>query len=110
MLKKENRLTKKKDFELIFNKGKTFFSNLIIIKTIPNNLKINRYGIIVGKKVSKKAVIRNLIKRRIREIINNNLLNITNNKDIIIISLAPIKNSSYDAINKALFFCFNKIK
>jgi ribonuclease P protein component len=110
MLKKENRLTKKKDFEKVFKNGKFLFSKIVGIKVLKNDLNINRYGILVGKKVSKKAVDRNLVKRRIREIIRKDCLNITNSKDIIILTLPLINNSNYDAIRKALFFCLKRVR
>lgn len=109
MLKKENRLKKKKDFENVFKNGKSVFSKILGVKFVDNNLDKNRYGVLVGKKVSKKAVERNLVKRRIREIIRKDCLNITNNKDIIILTLPEILKSDYDAIKKALFFCLKKI-
>ncbi len=69
MLKKENRLTKKKDFESLFEKGKGIKQDSLYLKYKKNNLKKSRVSIIVGKNYSKKAVERNKIKRRIREII-----------------------------------------
>ena len=38
MLPKINRIKKKKDFEIIFKKGKSFKNNLFILKFIKNNL------------------------------------------------------------------------
>lgn len=73
MLPKENRLKKKKDFENVFKRGKGVKENFLFFKWTNNNLKESRFGFVVGKKFSKKAVVRNRIKRRIREVVRINL-------------------------------------
>jgi len=70
MLAKENRLKKEKDFERVFKSGRGYKKGFLYIKLVPNGLKSNRYGIAVGKNLSKKAVDRNKIKRRLRRIIS----------------------------------------
>lgn len=73
MLLKENRLRKKRDFDLVFKKGKVFKEDFLVLKIAKNNLNKSRFGFIVSQKVSKKAVLRNKIKRKLREIIRLNL-------------------------------------
>lgn len=58
------RLKKEKDFSLIFNKGKRYYSASLTVVILPSNC------IKVGYAVSKKhggSVIRNRIKRLLRE-------------------------------------------
>jgi len=85
MLPKEHRLKKEKDFELLFKKGRGVFDNFVGIKFLDNNLSISRFGFVVGVKVSKKAVKRNLVKRRLREVTKNKLKEIKPGFDIILI-------------------------
>ncbi len=73
MLGKENRLRRKKDFEEIFKKGRSFKESFLVLKILKNNLKVSRFGFVVSQKVSKKAVVRNKIKRRLREIVGLNI-------------------------------------
>ena len=73
MLLKGNRLKNKKDFERIFKQGKGFKQDFLFLKIIENNLEKTRFGFIVSKKISKKAVTRNKIKRQLREIIRHKL-------------------------------------
>lgn len=68
MLSKKNRITEEKDFDRIFKKGKSFKENFLILKIIPNSLQINRFAFIISKKVSKSAIVRNKIKRQLREL------------------------------------------
>lgn len=84
MLPKNNRLTKIRDFNLLFKHGVYVSGRLLDLKLLrldkilnylpkkedPQNFtKQLLIGISVGIKISKKAVIRNKIKRQIREIL-----------------------------------------
>ena len=72
MIKKENRLNKKKDIENVFKNGKSFYSDSIGIKILKNSLLKNRFCIIISAKISKKSVDRQKIRRRIKYIILTN--------------------------------------
>lgn len=102
MLLKKNRLTKKKDFEAVFKNGKTFKQGFLVIKIAKNNLGINRFGFIVSQKISKKANVRNKVKRRLREVVRLEIKN--NNKkegiDAIFISLSGIEKKSFSEIKE----------
>ncbi len=100
MFKKKYRLTKQKDFDKIFKTGYSSFDKIMGVKVIRNGLKYNRFGVIVGKKISNKAVIRNKIKRRIRETLK--IYNIQKSFDIIIIALPAIKDKNYQDIHISL--------
>jgi len=108
MLKKENRLKKKKDFDSIYKKGKTIAGKLVFLKILKNNLDINRFGFVVSKKISKKAVIRNKIKRRLREIIKKEI--IKKGFDIIINTNLEILNKDYNKIRLEIRNLFKKAK
>lgn len=84
MLPYANRLTKKEDYEAVYRKGKPLFCDNIMLKVLGNTLGRARVGVVVGVKFSKKAVRRNRIKRQIRQIIQNKLLEIRPDVDIAI--------------------------
>ncbi|MCD6471195.1 ribonuclease P protein component, partial [bacterium] len=73
MLSKRYRLRKKGDFERLSKFGKKFYTKEIGLKYIKNNLQISRFGVVVSLKISKKAVVRNKLKRRILDIIKKNI-------------------------------------
>ncbi len=60
-------------FKEIFSKGKNFHSDLIFLKIADITDKNPCFTFVVPKKTVKKAVIRNKIKRRARDIIYKNL-------------------------------------
>ncbi len=59
-------LTKRRDFETVFKEGVTLSSQYLVIYARPNELNCNRLGLSVSKKIG-NAVIRNRIKRLLRE-------------------------------------------
>ena len=91
MLPKENRLKKKKDFEEVFEKGKGYKEDFVYLKIRKNKLKLSRFGFIVSKKFSKKAVVRNKIKRKLRESIRTKLPRIKKGIDGVITIIPGLK-------------------
>ena len=69
MLKKINRIGRKKEFLEIKNKGKIINSPLFGAATFVDESKEVKFGFVISKKISKKAVDRNKIKRRMCEIL-----------------------------------------
>jgi len=67
MLKPANRLKDKQLFNKILKIGRYQSGQFTVIKFLPQADKL-LIGFIVSTKVSKKAVVRNKIKRRLREI------------------------------------------
>lgn len=85
MLPASFRLYKRSDFKHLFANGRVIYNQYFNIRYIKNNEKNSRFAILVSKKVSKKAVKRNRLKRVIREIIRLNLDNIYQGFDYCII-------------------------
>ena len=110
MLAKENRLQKKNDFERVLKQGKWFKEDFLFIKVIKNNLEASRFGFIVSQKISKKAVVRNKVKRRLRAIIREKIPGIKKGLDIVIITQPGIENKSFQGIEENVAKIFAKAK
>ena len=82
-MKKKNIIKSKLEYTEIINNCKYIKNNYYIIYYRSNN-KFNRYGISIPKKTG-KAVLRNKIKRRLKNIIDNNKFNIQKSYDYVII-------------------------
>jgi len=65
-MRREQRLAKAKQFEAVYTTGRPWSNDLVVLKALPNELGISRYGFAVGKRLG-KAVVRNRVKRRLRE-------------------------------------------
>ena len=65
--KKSSRLLEKADYGYVFKKGQRHHGRYFMVVVCVNGLETARVGIAVSRKVSPRAVVRNRIKRQIRE-------------------------------------------
>ena len=111
MLKKINRLTKNKEFEQVFQTGRSSYNKLLGMKITPNNLGVNRFGILISSKISKKAVERNKIKRRIRSVLAKQQAEfLRTGFDCVLITLKDILNKTQVEIEGAIVWHLRKLK
>ena len=105
MLSSKNRLRKKRDINKVFKSGKTVAGRFIFIKIIANRLENNRFAFVVSTKISHKAVVRNKIKRQLREIIKR--LEVENGFDFMIIAKPLIVGKNFQEIKQDIDEIFN---
>jgi hypothetical protein len=67
-VRKQLRLRRRKDFDVVFQEGQV--PNRLVLRSVPNQLPHNRYGFVTSKRVG-KAVVRNRVRRRLREAIRS---------------------------------------
>ena len=75
-----------------------------------NGLPHSRFGVVVGLKVHKKAVRRNLIKRRLREIIRKHLDEVLPGRDVMIMVNSKALDADYAELEAQLMSCFTKLR
>lgn len=100
MLKRENRIRSKKEFLEIKNKGRVLSSPLFGWLFYKESDDLKKFGFIVSKKISKKAVDRNRIRRVLSEIIRKNLDRFENGIRVIILTKQEILNKKMNEIEK----------
>ena len=88
-------------FEDIIKNGKCLKNKFYIIYYKDNNLKYDRFGVSVSKKLG-NAVFRNKYKRKIRSMIDNYRKLYVNRKDYIIIIRKGAINNSYEKLENEL--------
>mgnify|MGYP005631226767 CR=1 FL=1 len=103
-------LKDKKDFEKLAKKGQSFFTQEFGFKILKNNLKHNRYGIVVNLKVDKRAVVRNKIRRRMRDIIKKHEKDLKQGFDVMILTREQTKNLDFQEIKEKMESLFKKAK
>ena len=106
----KNTLSKKKDLDQIFKTGLSFYCPFLGLKYLANKLEFNRLAIIISLKVSKSAVVRNKIKRQIREIIRNDLPKIEGFYDIVVIVRKGSETMTFFEIREALLKLTKRLK
>ncbi len=110
MLARENRIKKKKDFERVLKKGKGFKEDFLVLKFISNNLRQSRFGIIISRKISKKAVIRNKIKRRLKALFRFKLAKTKRGIDIVLVVLPGCESKNFWEMERTINKLFRKAK
>ncbi|PKK95720.1 MAG: ribonuclease P protein component [Tenericutes bacterium HGW-Tenericutes-4] len=107
MLEKKNRLLKRKEFSYVFHRGKRFSTKLVVLNYTPTKLPQFRVGFSVSKKIG-KAVIRNKVKRRMREIVRSLKNQINDQYNYVFVARAGIEVASYDEIKQSIVYCLEK--
>ena len=110
MLPSAFRLKKKKDFERVLSSGYTSSGEFFILKQVPNNLLISRFGCIVSTKVSFKATDRNKLRRQVNEIIRLKLERIKTGFDVAIIFKHFARDKEYLKLEKDMISLLIKSK
>jgi len=110
MLKKKYRLNKNKEFNQLFKRGSSAYGLGLGLKIMPNGLDCGRIAFLVSKKVSKRAVVRNLLKRRLREIIRTDWLDKLKGHDVVIICLPKSAELLFVDLKKELTTLFKRVK
>lgn len=109
MLKSCYRLKSPKDFRRTYQKGK-FITNPYLVVYFRKNRQSNyRIGFSVSKKIG-KAVVRNRVKRRLREICRLNESLFPNGWDFIFVARVKIKDASYQTMEKSLINLMKRIR
>lgn len=82
MFSRKHRLSKKA-FSTVFTQGKRFFAGFVLIYTLKTPSK-EEYAVVVPKKVAKRAVDRNRIKRQVTGILEDLLKGHSTNTSVVV--------------------------
>jgi ribonuclease P protein component len=105
-----NHLKRKKDFELVFKRGKALRGKLLVLKFVVNEDGRPRVGIVVSKKISKKAVVRNKVRRRLQAAVKAEMIKIKKGADMILLALPGIEAKNFQEIAEEITRLFKKAK
>ncbi|MGD1907206.1 MAG: ribonuclease P protein component [Leptolyngbyaceae cyanobacterium] len=105
-LPKRHRLTQNRDFVAVRRLGQQASSSCLIVGIRPRTSEQVplpcRFGITVSQKVSKRAVIRNRLKRRICGAIQSLLPRVGYSLDVVIVVRSPAVECDYEQLLQQL--------
>ena len=100
-MKRNFRLTQARDFTRIKNDGKSKHHQLIVLACVPNDLNYSRMACVASKSVG-NAVMRNLVKRRMRACVANLWNDIKTGWDLVFYARSASALASYDEMHQAV--------
>ena len=94
----------------VYKKGDVYRSRILHVKTTTNpRRKKSRVAVVVSKKVNRSAVGRNRIRRRVYEIVRNELPSIVGVHDIVIIVVSSeVRSADSSEIIATIQQCFSQ--
>ena len=93
-------LKKNSDFRRLYAKGKSVVTPYMVLYCRRNSLGVNRLGYTVSTKLG-HAVVRNRVRRRLREIYRLNSPALKNGFDIVVVARSRCVNARYAKMDAA---------
>lgn len=102
-MRKKNRLRANAEFQRLRREGHTLLHPLLVMSFLPNERGHSRFGFVVGRRIG-KAVVRNRVKRRMRETVRVRLQKgeIAAGWDVVFITRRPIRDASFHQVDEAI--------
>lgn len=107
MLTKKLRMKRNTQFTYVFKRGQAFKSKNLMLIASPKKFRQQKIGLVVTKKIG-KSVVRNHVKRLIRESIRGYLPLITQKLDLIIVARQGVESATFQEINKTILELLKK--
>jgi ribonuclease P protein component len=102
------RLAKREDFNKVYRYGKSVANHQFVLYYLPQpKLEHFRLGVSVSKKIG-NAVVRNRLRRMMKEIVRLKKEQMTPQFDYILIARKPSAEMDYQAMEKSIFHVIRK--
>lgn len=110
MFSEKNRLQKKNEIDSVFKKGKSFKEGPVLLKILETNLETPRFAFVISHKVSKKAVVRNKLRRRLKNIFQKFLGDRKVSMDVLVVAFPGLEKKDFGELTEMTERIFKKIK
>ena len=99
-MKRMTTLKENYEFRRVYNRGKSGVTSFLVIYARPNRSGRNRLGVTVSTKLG-KAVVRNRVRRRLREIYRLSQPEMKKGYDIVLVARARAAAAAYSELARA---------
>ena len=106
-MRTEQRLRKSRDFALVRREGRSWPGRLLVLAARPNRTAVTRFGFSVSKRVG-NAVVRNRVKRRLREAAR--LSDVRPGWDVVIIARNHAGSAGYRELERSVRGLFRRAR
>ena len=107
-MKKTTTVKENYEFRRIYAKGKSGVSPYLVVYVRPNRRGHNRLGVTVSTKIG-HAVVRNRVRRQLREIFRLNQDKLTQGYDMIVVARTRTVHAEYREIDRAFLRTCGKL-
>jgi ribonuclease P protein component len=104
-LRRDLRLRHRSDFDAVFQRGGIWNNHLLVLRALPNNLTHNRYGFVTSKRLG-GAVVRNRVRRRLREIVRK--APVRDGYDVVLSAKVPSASADFADVRASVLRLFAK--
>ena len=98
-MRRDRRLRRRTDFDRVFQQGRHNSARLMAVRSVTNELSLSRFAFAIPKRVG-GAVVRNRVRRRLREILR--VSPILEGFDIVISLRPEAAASSFQSLSQEL--------
>lgn len=99
-LSKQVRLRNNKKFQFVYTTGKSYANKYAVLYVVPNPENLRQIGFAAGKRLG-CAVVRNRVKRLLREAYRLNQNRLLAGFDLILVGRQPIVKAVFSDVEKA---------
>jgi ribonuclease P protein component len=99
-MRRAHRLRRPADFQRVRAMRRSWGHPLLVLYVAPNDGQATRLGISAGKRVG-KAVVRNQVKRRVREAVRHRYADLPPGYDLVFIARAPAATAAWTELRDA---------
>lgn len=104
-MRKQQRLRKREDFVAVYRRGRFYGHHLVALRVLANGGELTRFGFVVSKGIG-KAVVRNRVRRRLREGVRT--LPVASGWDMMIVARPPAAAADYHRLRDAVAGLFSQ--
>ena len=100
-MERKYRLRLNADFQRVRQQGNSWANKLVVLCALPNDLKHSRFGFVASRRIG-TAVVRNRVRRRMREAVRLRLTSVAEGWDVVFIARSAVVPATYAEVSGAV--------